>query len=630
MADDEEFLSSESGENTMLREAIEAIRTGDRVRARDLLTRLLKTDQKNAQYWIWLSAVVDSQKERLYCLQTAIQMDPQNAAAKRGLLLLGALPPDDTVPPFPVDRPRRWEEHLTISQDGQEKVVGWANPLTRVFIILGIAVVVLGLVLGGTLLMQRNAKPAAPVMPTHRPTATTSPTPTPTVPPSLRTPTPTFLGATPLWVFLDKTYTPTPLYVITTHPIASKSAFEAGLRFLAGKDYKNALALFQQAEGLESSAPDITYYIGEVYRLQENYSAALDEYQKAITKNADFAPPYLGRALVNLDLDPQADVMDDLNEAIRLDPHYTDAYLERGQVLLPTDPAAAEADFNAATESSPGSALAYLSLADAQLALGENDAALESAQHANQLDLTMVPVYLALARAYIATGQSAQAVSVLQTYTIYMPNDTGAYLALGMAYNEAGQYQKAVAALTKAIDADRQNTQAYYQRGLANLNSQDGSAAQADFKAALNINPFDFDSQLGLARALDLQGKYRDAYIQVDQKALPLAKTDATKAQVYYYEALYLEEFGDTLSKQGATNAWTKLIALPEDVMPEDWRTQAFQYLKITPTFTPSLTPTITPTATATSKTTKTSASTPTPTPTPAPSKTGTPTAAST
>ena len=611
----------------MLRAAIESLRTGDRVRARDLLTRLLKADQKNAQYWVWLSAAVDTQKERLYCLQTAIQLEPQNAAAKRGLLLLGALPPDDSVPPFPVNRPRRWEEQLIISQDMQEKVVGWANPLTRVFIILGIAVVVLGLLLGGYLLKPKNASPVIPFNPTHRPTATSSPTPTPTVPPNLRTPTPTFLGPTPLWMFLDKTYTPTPLYVLTAHPINSKSAFEAGLRFLAQKDYNSALALFQQTEGLEPAAPDVTYYIGEVYRLQGSFPLALDEYQKAIKEDANFAPAFLGSALVKLALDPQADVTDDMNESISLDPRYTDAYLQRGKYLLSSDPTAAAADFKVATDISPDSALAYLYLADAQLAMGENDTALESAQRANQIDLTLIPVYLALAKAYIATGKSDQAVSVLQTYTIYAPNDTSAFLVLGTAYNAAGQYQLAVNTLNKAIDVDRHNARAYTQRGLAYLNLQEASLAQADFKSAITYNPSDFDSQLGLARALDLQEKHGNAYIQIEQKAYPLAKTDSTKAQVYYWEALYLQEIGDKLSLEGAYNAFTKLIALPVDAMPAEWRTQAFQYLKITPTFTPTVTPTITPMATSTPKSTSTSASTATPTTTPSPTKQGTPTA---
>ena len=625
MADDEDLLSSEPGENTMLRKAIEALRAGDRPRARDLLTRLLKADQKNAEYWVWLSAVVETHKERLYCLQTALQLDPQNAAAKRGLLLQGALPPDDSIRPFPVDRPRRWEHQLTLSRDFQEKLVGWANPLTRMFIILGAAVVVLGLVLGGYFLLPRKTTPAIPVFPTHRPTATISPTPTVTVPPYLRTPTPTFLGPTPLWMFLDRTYTPTPLYVLTARPINSKSAFEAGLRFLAAKDYKNALALFQQAEGLEPSAPDITYYIGEVYRLQADFPNALVAYQQAIKKDGNFAPAFLGRALAHLGLNPKADVKDDLNAAISLDPHYTEAYLQRGEYLLPDNPKAAEADFKTAITISPDSALAYLYLSNAQLAQGENAAALQSAQRANQIDLTLVPVYLALAQAYIANGQGDQAVSVLQTYTIYAPNDTNAALTLGMAYNAAGQYQPAVDLLTKAINANPHNANAYYQRGLAYLNLQQGSSAQTDFKSAISYDSSNFDAQLGLARALDLQGKFRDAYIQMDQVVYPLAKTDTTKAQVYYYEALYLEEFGDALSKQGAVNAFTKLIALPEDVMPADWRTQAFQYLKITPTFTPTLTPTITPTFTATSiSTSKPKATT---TPTPSPTRQITPTA---
>ena len=607
----------------MLHAAIDSLRTGDRVRARDLLTRLLKANQKNAEYWVWLSVAVDTQKERLYCLQTALQLDPQNTAAKRGLLVLGGLPPDDSIPPFPVNRPRRWEEHLINSQGLQDRLVGWANPLTRGFIILGIVVVVLGLLLGGYLLLPRKTAPAIFISPTNRPTATLSLTPTATVPANLRTPTPTFLGPTPLWMFLDKTYTPTPLYVLTVHPITSRSAFVAGLRFLAENDYTGALALFQQAEGLEPSAPDITYYIGEVYRLQGNYPVALVEYQKAIKKDPNFAPAFLGRALADLAQKPQADVTDDLNAAISLDPHYAEAYLQRGRILLPTNPAAAEADFKTATDISPDSALAYLYLADAQLAQGENEAALASAQHANQVDLTLIPVYLALARAYIATGQGDLAISVLQTYTIYAPDDTSAFLVLGTAYNAAGQSQLAVNTLNKAIDVDRRNAKAYTQRGLAYLALQDASAAQADFKSAISLNPADFDSQLGLARALDMQNKPRDAYIQADQKALPLAKTDSTRAQIYYYEGLYLQEIGDPLSVEGAANAWTKLIALPADVMPADWRAQAIKYLNLTPTFTPTLTPTSTLTSTPTPK----SSSTFTPTSTPSPTRPRTPTA---
>ena len=114
-------------EDTMLQEAIQALRQKDRARARDMLTRLLKAEQNNATYWVWMSAAVDSQKERLYCLQTALKLDPGNATAKRGLILLGALPPDDSIPPFPLNRPRLWEERLAAPEEEKPKKRSWAK-----------------------------------------------------------------------------------------------------------------------------------------------------------------------------------------------------------------------------------------------------------------------------------------------------------------------------------------------------------------------------------------------------------------------------------------------------------------------------------------------------------------------
>jgi predicted Zn-dependent protease len=66
----------------VFQEAVEAVRAGNKNRARELLTDLLKTDQNNATYWVWMSTTVDSAKERIYCLQTAynsiVKMLPRN------------------------------------------------------------------------------------------------------------------------------------------------------------------------------------------------------------------------------------------------------------------------------------------------------------------------------------------------------------------------------------------------------------------------------------------------------------------------------------------------------------------------------------------------------------------------
>jgi tetratricopeptide (TPR) repeat protein len=598
MAEVKHPVSEDSGENTMLKEAIIALRAGDLTRARDLLTRLLKTDQKNPTYWLWLSAAVETQKERIYCLQMVLQADPKNASAKRGLILFGVLPPDDSVPPFPVNRPRLWEEKLRKPLEVKESARGWSNPITRLFIILGIAVVTIGLFIGGSIIFSKRATPILRRTPTHRPSVTLTFTATST--PVFRSPTPTFIGATPLWMFLDSTYTPTARYVMTEHPVTSQSAFQAGLRFLGANDYPNALVLFEQAITMEPDAPDFYYYIGETYRSQGNYHNARDAYQEAINLDATFAPAFLGRARANQGLNPQVDILNDLNEAINLDAHFAEAFIARGAYLVDTNPPAARTDLETALEISPDSALALLYLAEAQLNLGENTAALESALRANEIDMTLVPAYLTLARAYIVNGQTEKAVSVLQTYTIYNPGDTSAFALLGAAYNAAGEYEAAVAVLNKAIDANRRNAEAYFQRGTAYLNLDNPNLAETDFKAAVAYDPYSFEGHLGLARAYFMQGKPGDAYVQAEQNAVPLALTDDTKVQIYYWEALFLEAIGDPLSDQGAKNSWYRLIGLPADLMPESWRNEAYQHLNITPTFTPTLRLTKTPTGTPT------------------------------
>jgi tetratricopeptide (TPR) repeat protein len=600
MAKDEGAPPQDSGNDVMLREAVEALRKGDRPRARDLLTRLLKADQKKAVYWVWMSAVVETHKERVYCLETALKLDPENASAKRGLILSGALPPDDSVKPFPLNHPRAWEESLAVPVELIEKPRGWANPLVRIFGSLGIIVLALGLLAGGYLLLSRQGlAPDLFATATHRATFTISYTPSST--PVYRTATPTFLGATPLSFFLPRPYTPTPIYMLTEHPILTNSTYETGLRFLEDGDYETARVQFRQVLESEPDAADVYYFIGESYRLEGDYDHALDAYQEAISADPGFAPAFIGRAIANAAKYPQVDVLADLDNAIAIDPHYTEAYIYRGSYLIAQEAyRLAISDLETAIELSPGSALAWLYLAKAQLGDGKPEEALESALKANELDLTLIPVYLTLAQAYIATGQTAEAVAVLQTYIIYEPDDVQAFLALGTAYNAYGDYGKAVEVLNRYLDSYPRSAEAYYQRGFAFLNLETPNLAEDDFKSAVSYDPYDFDAQIGIARAYYAQEKPGDAYVYAETNALPLAKTDTTKAQAYYWSAIFLEDIDDPTSALGARNYWYKLINLPVDAMPEEWRETAYEHLGITPTWTPSPRPTRTFTRTPT------------------------------
>ena len=577
----------------VLQEAIEALRRGERTRARDLLTRQLKTDHDNPMCWVWLSAAVDTQKERIYCLQTALQLDPQNAAAKRGLILLGGLPPDDSIPPFPLNHPRLWEEELSVPEEAKVPRSGLAHPLLTLFVILVISLLVLAGAYFGFL--APNALVPAYLNRPRRLLITLTSTPTGTI---YATNLSTLPEPTPLAFLLSTTYTPTPLYVLTQHPVTSRSAFEAGLQFLKAQDYKNAIAMFHQALNAEPQAADVYFYIGEAYRMQDDYSDAHSAYQTAINDDADFAPAYLGRALANFGLNPAANISDDLDSAVNLDPHYTDAYLERSSYRrMHNDPTGAMQDVQTALELSPHSARAYMILAQLQLDAGDNPDALAAAKNANQIDLTMIPAYLVLAQAYIANGQISQATSALQTYTRYTPNDIDALLTLGTVYNSIGQYQPAMDAVNRYLKDNPKSAEAYGQRGFSYLGLNNASLAEIDFKSSVAYDPNYFEGYIGLARAYYALGSANNAYIVVVQNCEPMMSDDGQKAEVYYWEAVFLEKMGQSGPAQAS---WRRLLSLPEDAMPADWRNEAFLKLGIKPSITPSLQYTLTPTGTST------------------------------
>jgi len=68
-----------------LREGIAAVKAGQNERAHDLLIRVVARDEQNAQAWLWLSGVVESLEDRRVCLENVLDIDPDNATARKGL-----------------------------------------------------------------------------------------------------------------------------------------------------------------------------------------------------------------------------------------------------------------------------------------------------------------------------------------------------------------------------------------------------------------------------------------------------------------------------------------------------------------------------------------------------------------
>ncbi|PWH17596.1 MAG: hypothetical protein DDG59_07930 [Anaerolineae bacterium] len=596
----------------LLQDAIEAIRQEKFERARDILTRLLRTDQKNPTYWLWMSAAVRTTKERRYCLETVLRLDPDNELAKQGLALMGIESPAGEVRPLSLPR-RKWDVEDQIYLPQQPRATSRKAQLLKRFAVPAIVLILIILAgLGYALFMPRKA------LPTYLP-----PTRTPGPPPTF-TPTPTYIGfvapptpageitaqPTPLWMLLEATYTPTPLYVNTPHPISE--AFRSGLVAYQQGEWETALAFLKQAWQVEPQAADIPYYLGETYRLMGELRQAMQAYGQALQIDPRFAPALLGRARANRSLNPKTDVLPDLDQAIQIDPNLAEAYLERASVYLnQSEVQKALQDVEKAEALLPSSPLPPLMRAKILLQQNQVKQAYQEAQKAFERDRTLLEAYRLLGETALLNGEVEKAQEVLKLYLDYEKKDSGAYLLYGRALvGIAGQEdlitgmlvrlpipkgaEKALGTLNRAIELDKGDPWAYLIRSCVLLELDEGQKAVNDLSEARSAlfqtanaqrDPLWFAYHLALSRALLQAGRLESAEKQFNYAA-DFAKSNLERAALYYWRGqVYLALDRKSLAQRD----WAALLQLPAQNVPLEWRRTAQSFFATpTPTSTPS------------------------------------------
>jgi tetratricopeptide (TPR) repeat protein len=599
----------------MYQAALEAIDQGQTIRARDLFTRLLRSDSSKAEYWLWMSTLVDTNQERVFCLESALRADPDNEAAKRGLIILGAKDAGKDVTPAPLIH-RNWEKELEEVAEPPKSLFKrvWENRTLRFssFFITGF--ILIGIIIGAAsvILKQPPQEPIAiykvSPFPTRTPSPTLSPTATRTL--AVHTPTPTFIGPTPLWMLLTATYTPIPLYVNTPHPVTD--AYRAGMRAYENSDWNELLEFMQQALAIEPGSVDLYYYLGEAYRNLGRPDDAVTAYGQALEINSQFAPAYLGRALAYESINPQADIEGEITYAIDFDPNYVDAYLERARIRIEHhNPQGATDDILAADKLFTNHPMVYVLMAQVYLEYNDPTTALDYALTGYELDITSLPAYLTLARVYLAKNDSREAIHYIEIYLSHARDDAQGYAVKAQAEFQIGNFAESLAACDLGIAADEHNAASWYYRGIIHLDQGDIRTAVNDLINAVNNDMQNFDYSVALGNALWADERL-DMAIRQLTSAKDLATTGRQLALIYYNSARIYEQ-ADSLSN--AMEEWNLLLALPSDQVPAYWRTYARQHLDIINPPTPTGTPTITPTPTETSIPTET----PTPTETPQP-----------
>ncbi len=565
-------------DEVMLQEAIKAAREGDKTRARDLLTRLLRIDKDNPEHWLWMSAVVETRQEQIFCLKNLLRLDPDNRIARRGLIMMGELKPKPgEVKPVAAQRRQAWQANqLEIDRPTGLRAV-MENPTLRRLVYLFAGIFVIGAILLGFYGARRLVPP--PPTPDFVSTAraigdvitlTPTLTPTPTETPIFRTPTPTPANPTPLAFLLDATYTPTPLYVNTEHP--STEAFRLGMRAMGREDWTAVAEFMSQTIQAEPDAVDAYYYQGYAYLKLEDNEKAQQAFDRALALDMTFGPAHLGRALARLGQDPEVDVGPDFRNAVTYASDYGLVYIERAAYAYATqDFTGAQADLNTAQGILPESPL--IPYHRARIALAQNllSDALGFARSAHDGDFTHLPTYLLLGQIHYLQGNFNEAVEWLDVYTRYHPDDFEAQFQKGQALTMAGNSERALQIYESLQAQGFEDPLFHLGLGMVYLEMGDPELALDEFNKANRLKRNDFDIMLALGVALLNTNQPGDAYVQLSD-TLPLAQIDPQTAHVLYYRGLALKiivENGDESSRQAAIRDLNGAIDLADFLRPD-------------------------------------------------------------
>ena len=574
---------------SLFEEAYLAFQEGKYSNARDILTRLIKSEPSNPQFWLLMSAVVESEKEKVFCLQEVLKLEPQHPAARQGLVMLGRLPvqPDLAVP---MSRQRKPWKLAPLEPVMPPKKKVRTNPL-RILLQAGIAVFFL--TAGVFLFFQFTPGSVRNVIVLHSPLITEGPTPTFLPKNTLVYSTPEINagGPPPLSARLEATYTPTPLYVQTPHPI---EAYSIGRRRLAAQDYPSAILYFQQAADLAPGSPDLQYYLGEAYRLNQDAGNARLAYMEALEISDSFAPAYLGFGLLEMssaspDLETAAG---HFKQAITLDPGLIEARLAYAETALRlNNPRLAEEVLEDVNSQAASSARYHYLLGYSRFIQGDLENAQAELERSLQMDITNLDVYKLLGETYTRQGQFTDAIGMLETVILFEPQNGDALAWLGQAYYETGDDEKAMEILTEAIDGGIRNALLLSIRGQLYLEENELEKAITDLNASLKLDKTSFDTNLALSLAFLENDQPGNAYMQLSA-AEAYYESDSEHASLLYYRAQSLELLDEV---SAAIRDWKALLELPASSMPSAWRKLAQERLETlsTPTVTP-VTPTLT------------------------------------
>ncbi len=554
------------GRNKIFQEALEAINNGDKDRARNLLYDLVKSERENVEYWLYLSSVLENPKEILFCIKKALEIDPQNATALRGLTLFGTVPDTQLINPIKPIRERKFKVPITLSGASVKKQKTISRKKFIPLILLGLVGVFF--IYSGLFGNPFSNNPTAYILPsgddlkplpaTHTPTImVNSPAPIATLVP---------VTATAISIPLKISLTATPRLVDTPHP--DSEAYILGLSAFDQENYEVAIENFLNHISNFPEDVDVRFYLGLAYFHMGEYQEADKTFLWTTEINPEFGLAYLWDARSELAYLDEPSIANKLMQAVKYAPEHYGSYLERGEYFLREGSMEyALGDLETALEMAPENAEVHLFAANYYLTNELYEDALLSAQTAMGLNPTIPEIYFVLGKAYFYNNLFEEVLSPLQSYLKNYPENIEALFLLARAQQNSNYHEAALFNIDQIEILIQDFYEIYLYKGISLFELGKIEEAVYNFKLATEYYPDYFESKLYHGVGLMGVGDFGEGYLEINASS-SFAKTQHQLAMLYYWRAHSLELLDE---REKARLDWGDLLALDRQYVNPKW-----------------------------------------------------------